>query len=701
LYGIPATWPVPLATVTLSGRLVRLEPLKPDHQAELNQIASDARIWTYLTSFAGDPQAMDVYLRHALRDYQSGAALPFVIRRLSTGTVLGMARLKEMSREHRRAEVGTWLSPNAWGSGANTESKLLILEHAFQSLGCQRIEFRTDSRNIRSRAALARLGAVEEGTLRRDQITRTGALRDTVLFSVIDRDWPHVRCVIQARMRARNTLTASSHQSSPVSQTTLALKDRHRHESCAGHIRPVNCLRQVLPGLSASHMLANARKRVLEALRIIGLSLSFSLMAVSALASAHPQQITANGKIYNWPKTPVVVVLIDGGDPAYVNAALARGLLPNFKKLMSQGYASVAQGVMPSFTNPNNVSVITGVLPDRHGISGNFFLDPATGEGVMMNDPNFLRAESVLAKFSENGAKVVAISAKDKLSKILAYKLQNGISFSAEKADRCTKPINGIDNCLAYVGRPLPSEYSAELSTFVLEAGIKILEREKPDLMYLSLSDYVQHKYAPGSKEANEFYVAIDNALGRLAALGAIIAVTADHGMNDKCGPDGSPNIVFLQDVLDQEFGGKTTKVILPITDPYVLHHAALGSYATIYFEQALSPIAVMKVLHRQPGVELVLDRTSAAKSFALPKDRIGDLIVVSDRSTVLGASKATLDLSQLGGTQLRSHGGLADRDVYLMFSLPLNDTYAHIAISRVLHNYEVFDFALNGLQGR
>jgi hypothetical protein len=187
-----------------------------------------------------------------LHDYKMGAALPFVIRGLSTGAALGMARLKEMSREHRRAEVGTWLSPNAWGSGANTESKLLILEHAFQSLGCQRIEFRTDSRNVRSRVALARLGAVEEGTLRRDQITRTGALRDTVLFSIIDRDWPHVRRGIQARIRARNTVPASSHQTSPVSQTTLALRDLRRHESCAGYIRRVKCLRQVLPELRAT-----------------------------------------------------------------------------------------------------------------------------------------------------------------------------------------------------------------------------------------------------------------------------------------------------------------------------------------------------------------------------------------------------------------------------------------------------------------
>lgn len=440
---------------------------------------------------------------------------------------------------------------------------------------------------------------------------------------------------------------------------------------------------------------------ILPALRIVVLSTSFLLMNISLFGAHHPRLITVNGKAYNWPKAPLVVVLIDGGDPAYVNAALKRDLLPNFKRFMSDGFASVAQSVLPSFTNPNNVSVITGVVPAVHGISGNFFWDPATGQGVMMNDPKLLRAESILAKFSESGAKVVAITAKDKLAKILAYKLRNGISFSAEKADKCTKQENGIDNCLAYVGKPLPPKYSPELSLFVLEAGIKILEREKPDLMYLSLSDYVQHKYAPDSEEANDFYVEIDKALGRLTALGATVAVTGDHGMNDKSGPDGTPNIVFLQDLLDSELGSGTTRVILPATDPYPQHHADLGSFAAVYFLKPLSSIAVMKILHTKPGVELVMDRADAAKIFDLPADRIGDLIVVGDRRTVLGASKAALDLSILGGIRLRSHGGLADRNVYLMFSQPLSDAYGHIAISRQLHNFDVFDFALNGLQGK
>jgi phosphonoacetate hydrolase len=418
-----------------------------------------------------------------------------------------------------------------------------------------------------------------------------------------------------------------------------------------------------------------------------------------AAENPHPQRITVNGKNYDWPKPPVVVILIDGGDTAYVNAGLAQGLLPNFRRLMAEGFVSVAVGAMPSFTNPNNISVITGVPPSVHGISGNFFLNPATGQDALMDQPQFLRADSLLAKFSQHGAKVVALTAKDKLAKMLAYQLQNGISFSAEKADQCTKKDNGIDNCTAYVGKPLPSQYSADLSLFVLEAGIKILEREKPDIVYLSLSDYIQHKYPPGSKEATEFYMGIDDALGRLLALGATIALTADHGMNDKSNADGSPNIVFLQDLLDRQFGSGATKVILPITDPYVKHHGALGSYATIFLKRPASAPAVMNLLNKQPGVELVMSRAAAAKRFDLPADRIGDLVVIGDRSTVLGKSKATLDLSALGGIRLRSHGGLADRNVYLIFSRPLNDRYAAIALSRQLRNFDVFEFVLNGLR--
>jgi phosphonoacetate hydrolase len=445
--------------------------------------------------------------------------------------------------------------------------------------------------------------------------------------------------------------------------------------------------------------LASTRHGIAFGWAVLALSVALSSVDVSVAQQDHPQHITVNGKNYNWPTRPVVVVLIDGGEPAYLDAAIARGLLPHIRRFMHDGFVSVALGAMPSFTNPNNVSVITGVPPSLHGISGNFFLNPATGQETMMDQPEFLRADSILARFSELGARVAAVTAKNKLAKILAHNLQKGISFSAERADKCTREENGIGDCLAFVGKRLPSEYSAELSFFVLEAGVRILDREKPDLMYLTLSDYIQHKYAPGSKEANDFYVAIDGYVGRLAALGAVVAMTADHGMNDKSNADGSPNVVFLQDLLDEAFGAGTTRVILPITDPYVKHHGALGSYATVFLNESVSATAAMRLFNRQPGVELVLSRAAAAATFDLPADRIGDLVVTSDRGTVLGKSRATLDLSELGGMRLRSHGGLSERNVYLIFSRPLNDAYAAIALSRQLRNFDAFEFALNGLR--
>jgi phosphonoacetate hydrolase len=382
-----------------------------------------------------------------------------------------------------------------------------------------------------------------------------------------------------------------------------------------------------------------------------------------------------------------------------LRAALANNLLPNMKKFMSEGFSAVASGAMPSFTNPNNISIITGVAPAVHGISGNYFLNPETGKEVMMNEPEFLRADSILAKFSEQGAKVVAITAKDKLSKMLRYKIRNGIVFSSEKADKCTKKENGIDNCLEYVGKPLPDVYSGDLSLFVLEAGIKILQNEKPDIMYLSLTDYIQHKYAPGTKEANDFYRKLDDAFGRLAAAGAVIALTGDHGMNDKSNADNSPKVIYLQDVLDKEFGAGKTKVILPITDPYVLHHGALGSFATVFFRGPISTAEATNAIGNLPGVEVVMDRESAAKRFELPADRIGDLIVIGDKGTVLGTKKADHDLSKLGGMRLRSHGGLADSNVSFIISRPLNDKYESIARSRQLRNFDIFDFILNGIR--
>jgi phosphonoacetate hydrolase len=273
----------------------------------------------------------------------------------------------------------------------------------------------------------------------------------------------------------------------------------------------------------------------------------------------------------------------------------------------------------------------------------------------------------------------------------------NAISFSSQYADRCTMEVNGIERVLEYVGQPLPDMYSAELSLFVLDAGIKLLEDRKPDLMYLSLTDFIQHGHAPDAPEAERFYRDLDSRFGRLEDLGAIVALTADHGMNDKSKPDGEPNVIWLQDLLDAEYGKSASKVICPITDAFVGHHGALGGFVRVYCYNGLEPDTVIDFVKNIPGIEFALSRENAANKFELPFDREGDVAVISDAGTCIGASQADHDLSALKGHRLRTHGGVSESRVPFILSKPLNDTYAKRALQSELHSYDVFDFAING----
>jgi phosphonoacetate hydrolase len=266
-----------------------------------------------------------------------------------------------------------------------------------------------------------------------------------------------------------------------------------------------------------------------------------------------------------------------------------------------------------------------------------------------------------------------------------------GICFSAEKADRATPAENGIGEVLALVDRPLPSVYSAALSEFVFAAGVQLMRREKPDVMYLSTTDYVQHKHAPGTPAANAFYAMMSRYLAALDALGATIALTADHGMNAKTDAAGRPQIVFLQDWLDAAIGPGRARVILPITDPYVVHHGSLGSFATCYLPGDVDAAALCARLAAVPGIESVHMRADAARRFELPPDRLGDIVVVSERLVVLGTSPARHDLSSLDAP-LRSHGGVSEQKVPLLFNRPLRD----VAPGRRLRNFDIFHLALN-----
>ncbi|MGH7049819.1 MAG: alkaline phosphatase family protein, partial [Acetobacteraceae bacterium] len=306
----------------------------------------------------------------------------------------------------------------------------------------------------------------------------------------------------------------------------------------------------------------------------------------------------------------------------------------------------------------------------------------------------FLRTTTIMEAFQAAGARVAVVTAKDKLRALLGHGLEmrpgGAIAFSAERADQATEAANGIGNVLDFVGLPLPEVYSAALSEFVFAAGVKLLARDHPDLMYLSTTDYVQHKAGPDSEEANAFYAMIDRYVGALDRAGAVLALTADHGMNDKHLPDGTPDVIYLQEWFDARLGEGRARVILPITDPYVKHHGALGSFATVYLPDGFDEGGILAALTAVDGVALALTRAEACRRFELPADRIGDVVVLSTRHKVLGTSRARHDLSGLGGP-LRSHGGLTEQIVPMIVNRKVT-----IPGGRTLRNFDVFDVALN-----
>ena len=405
-------------------------------------------------------------------------------------------------------------------------------------------------------------------------------------------------------------------------------------------------------------------------------------------------RVTANGRSYEVPRQPVVGVCIDGCDPAYLEAAA--GVMPELARLAADGARGTARTAVPSFTNPNNASIATGAPPAVHGIPGNYYYDRESGEEVMMNDPRWLRCPTVLSAFAGAGAEVAVVTAKDKLLAFLSRGLPGRcVRLSVENAGEATLEANGLEDVAGLVGGPAPGIYDPEASVYCLEAGACLLERGGPLVTYLSTTDYVQHRYAPEEPEALAFHARLDAVLGRLHRAGAVVAVTADHGMNAKTRPDGSPKVEYLESLLKEE-GVPGARVILPITDPYVVHHGALGSYATVYVEpESLERAA--RVLRGVPGVEAVHTREEAAGLYQLPPDRIGDLVVLADGGTVLGRTPDWHDLSHVR-EGLRSHGGLHEATVPFVVNRPLRAETAEALERGELRNYDLFDVLCNGV---
>jgi phosphonoacetate hydrolase len=406
-------------------------------------------------------------------------------------------------------------------------------------------------------------------------------------------------------------------------------------------------------------------------------------------------QFTANQRVYRLPNRPVVVICLDGSADDYLDAALARGRMPNLQRMSVDGHRGFARGAMPSFTNVNNSSIVTGVPPSVHGIGGNFFYDTAADQEVMMNSARFLRAETIFPAAQRAGRKVAVVTAKEKLRDIFAHGLieLGGIAFSSEKASAAQRETHGIGELEVLVG-PTPPIYSGDASLYVLRAGVRLLEHGLGDFLYLSTTDYIQHKFAPEEASALDFYAGVDVELGRLLSSGAVVGLTADHGMNAKQKKDGSPNVIYLESALDEKFG-KGFRVILPITDPYVAHHGALGSFAQVHLPAGAKPEPIQNFIRDLPGVTEVLDRHTASRLMELPADRMGDLVVCAGRDVVLGRTPDWHDLKALEGG-LRSHGGRYEEMVPFLLSHPLVPSFATRAKADV-RNFDIFDFTCNG----
>lgn len=423
-------------------------------------------------------------------------------------------------------------------------------------------------------------------------------------------------------------------------------------------------------------------------------------MPAAVTNGGHPTSIILHGRIYSLPTRPTVVICIDGFDPTYLHQGIEDGILPNLKSFVTEGFSVTAKCAMPSLTNPNNLSIITGAPTSIHGMSGNYYLDTKTGEEVMITDATLLKGSTILAELAKADVQVFAITAKDKLRRILCAGLNSAkdgsVCFSAQNARDATLREHGIENVEAWLQRPQPEQYSGDLSLFVLDAGLQLLAEGRTGFFYLTLSDFIQHHHAPGSPKSNAFMAAIDSRIGNFIGLGAVVAVTGDHGMNDKCLADGTPNVLFLEDILNERWPECGARVICPIADPFVKHHGALGGFVRVHFlgekPDENKEVEILDYLRNLPQVEVAYTGAEAAVVFQTPPEREGDLAVVSVQHAVIGSRADEHDLSMMVDHRLRSHGGLSEQEIPVLKSEPLRGPIKKGG----WRNFDIFDVALN-----
>ncbi len=327
----------------------------------------------------------------------------------------------------------------------------------------------------------------------------------------------------------------------------------------------------------------------------------------------------------------------------------------------SLGTSTICHAMVPTVTNVNNASIITCNYPEKHGITSNWYYDRESGKEVYMDSNHFLTCDTFLENEARKGKKVILLTAKDKLRRLL--KTEGVYSYSVEKPDR---------KILDKIG-PVPSIYELSASPWLLQVACKEISKTKWDIIYISTTDYIPHKYEPKHHFAREYMSRIDEGLEFIYNYGYEIGIVSDHGMNNK-------SINFDPVTYLQEYG-LDSKIVASIKDEHIIHHMNLGGSAYLYTDM---PEKAKTILSDCEGVEAIYNRKEAAKEYRLMPERIGDLLVLAEEKYTFGRNQK----ENYRKIDIRSHGSLHEREVPFITSRKMK-------IKKELYNKDLVPYLL------
>lgn len=351
----------------------------------------------------------------------------------------------------------------------------------------------------------------------------------------------------------------------------------------------------------------------------------------------------------------ILILCIDGLGPAYLDASPT----PTIDRMAAEGTLTIGQSVIPSVTNVNNVSIITGVPPSLHGITSNYMLDVYTGQETYMESVEFLCYPSAISRAKALGMTTAVVTAKQKLLQLVGKDAD--LTLCAEN------PPSDMVSKVGIVG----DIYSPDINLWLLRALRVLLRERDPDLVYCATTDGMMHKYGPDQEASIRHIQGLDAILGQILEddPDRKIYLTADHGMSDKHWGVDLERVLSAQQI--------RARAIPIIKDRYVVHHGNLGGASYVYLHPEVLPDAIA-ILGEAPGVEAVYPRREAARHFDLMAERIGDLLVLADADTVFGSfQEARVDV------QLRSHGSRHESSVPIL-------AYGGSSGGHYCYNYEV-----------